>query len=1071
MTSQGIKTNNLALASSLTELIVNTDAGTARLPLSTLAAVLGASIIGAHHSTRDALYADTQWAAGAVGYVYSDTTSRNGIYKKTSASGQAGWTRIGDLPSNVASASEMADLRQAFTDLCQLQLASFDDKTIAQQDVTPGSRPAAFTLDVGGDPETSTPIISNPAVTTKNGSVLSKAIGKVAMIDGADVTIAKRYPMTVQTGLIYKVSFSFYRDKDPDDPLNDAIEVGLVPLGADYTVSGESYGVQNVIVTRNDGTRTVTFTFGHAHPVAEQPEVLLPDSVTMVRPYIRTYGTSHRTGIRSITAIDATDVLSLNGALDVVKLAQVSTTATEAAEAARANREDTIEARDATLSAAEFTYKDFADLSSRLISRGDGTVVSTRKERFSYVENSSSEFTVNGVGLSPAGDKVPASQTGDDLAKAKAFASGAAAKRAVLLEGTGTLSTAITYDNSRCDTWHGATDISNLMGGGAYLNYTGSGKAAHITAGTEASPSVLTTAGHDFVTGDVVYVYGATGGGWPRALNGGPWTIANVVGDSFSLKDAEGSYFSGVGLGTMTGSAYVRTPDAMAAFHLTGSFAQSYKGMTIEATGNPDAVVWIGARDDFGGTDTFSGSLTRFDGVQFRPGDDVKKANVVVENHKFATFGHAWFAPGLTNKTGLHLGTSRNNSYRTLLSGSSYLTAIRDSFLFANVALERVSGLLIQNTQFDGHSDPIRLYTVDGGQAGQVRYDTFLIHNNNGAADGTGLAAIHQGPADQKNEIVLPYTGAWALDAGEILDWPIGYDIGAGMTRISATQFRGRDPGNIGVIVREDARGEIIDASNDFSQMFTVGNVGILDLRYKSLTIDAATQTNPVMLTFASGHHLENGDRIRIENVGGMTELNGPNGNGNEYIVAGRTDTTITLKSVDDAGSTSVAVDGTGFGTFTSGGTVTRPYMWHRKNFGGRLFSVGHSDMVFDLELAQSAELGSGTTNVLSMLNVPIVGGHYEISYGAVVNCNSVPGQVRFEVSIANNSYAPSSFISNDDVGERSHFYQRRLYIPADTNINGSIVRFKCYAQNTATLRGRNATVAGATFCQIRRVG
>lgn len=73
-------------------------------------------------------------------------------------------------------------------------------------------------------------------------------------------------------------------------------------------------------------------------------------------------------------------------------------------------------------------------------------------------------------------------------------------------------------------------------------------------------------------------------------------------------------------------------------------------------------------------------------------------------------------------------------------------------------------------------------------------------------------------------------------------------------------------------------------------------------------TISAATQANPIVIT-DTAHSYSNGDNIIIQDVEGMTELNG-----NEYTVANQTTNTYELSGID----------GTGFTAYSSGGTSSK---------------------------------------------------------------------------------------------------------------------------------------------------
>lgn len=76
-------------------------------------------------------------------------------------------------------------------------------------------------------------------------------------------------------------------------------------------------------------------------------------------------------------------------------------------------------------------------------------------------------------------------------------------------------------------------------------------------------------------------------------------------------------------------------------------------------------------------------------------------------------------------------------------------------------------------------------------------------------------------------------------------------------------------------------------------------------------TITGATQANPVVIT-AVAHGFSNGDYVRIDNVVGMTELNG-----NTYKVAGKTDDTFQLTNTSDAN-----INGSSYGEYKEGGEV-----------------------------------------------------------------------------------------------------------------------------------------------------
>ncbi len=85
---------------------------------------------------------------------------------------------------------------------------------------------------------------------------------------------------------------------------------------------------------------------------------------------------------------------------------------------------------------------------------------------------------------------------------------------------------------------------------GAVINLAGSPKT--ITAATKARPVVITSAGHGFSNGDVVWITGATG---MTQLNNKPYEVRNKTTNTFELYTLSGSRVNGTGYGTYTGSA------------------------------------------------------------------------------------------------------------------------------------------------------------------------------------------------------------------------------------------------------------------------------------------------------------------------------------------------------------------------------------------------------------------------------------------------------------------------------------------------------------------------------------
>ena len=112
----------------------------------------------------------------------------------------------------------------------------------------------------------------------------------------------------------------------------------------------------------------------------------------------------------------------------------------------------------------------------------------------------------------------------------------------------------------------------------------------------------------------------------------------------------------------------------------------------------------------------------------------------------------------------------------------------------------------------------------------------------------------------------------------------------------------------------------IIEAGDQYMRFFK-DNGSILET---AKNITAATNANPTVITSAS-HGFSNGDVVYITGVGGMTDLNG-----RFFTVAGATTNTFQLSGVNS----------TSYGTYTSGGTVSRVYKISTPYLEADLFKV-----------------------------------------------------------------------------------------------------------------------------------
>ena len=201
--------------------------------------------------------------------------------------------------------------------------------------------------------------------------------------------------------------------------------------------------------------------------------------------------------------------------------------------------------------------------------------------------------------------------------------------------------------------------------------------------------------------------------------------------------------------------------------------------------------------------------------------------------------------------------------------------------------------------------------------------------------------------------------------------------------------------------------------------------------------ITAATQANPVVVTSAS-HGFSNGDHVFIQGVAGMTELNG-----RTFRVASVTTNTFALQTIG-----SVNVNGTGYTTYTSGGTAARIYT---------VATPYASFQVPNLRFVQSAD-------VMYLVHP----GHAPRRLSRTADDNWSLDTVTFAPSIA----APTGVAATAAVGTGSITYSYRVTaVAAETGEESLPSAVAAVANNLETASSRNqvtwSAVSGASSYNV----
>jgi len=174
------------------------------------------------------------------------------------------------------------------------------------------------------------------------------------------------------------------------------------------------------------------------------------------------------------------------------------------------------------------------------------------------------------------------------------------------------------------------------------------------------------------------------------------------------------------------------------------------------------------------------------------------------------------------------------------------------------------------------------------------------------------------GASDLTNMIVQPHGGVTRRPGTEFLG---AVKDSATKTRIIPFQFKTADT-------------YIIELGDQYARFF---RDGLQVLTGSSQSITAVTKADPGIITI-NGHGYSDGDEIYLDNVGGMTELNGRN-----YLIANATTNTFTLQ--DLFGND---IDTTNFTTYTSGGDVDTIY---------EISTPYTAAQIFEVRFAQSADI------------------------------------------------------------------------------------------------------------------
>lgn len=189
-----------------------------------------------------------------------------------------------------------------------------------------------------------------------------------------------------------------------------------------------------------------------------------------------------------------------------------------------------------------------------------------------------------------------------------------------------------------------------------------------------------------------------------------------------------------------------------------------------------------------------------------------------------------------------------------------------------------------------------------------------------------------------------------------------------GVTRRPGTQYAGssKDGGKVRLINFEfsDTQAYVLEFGAGYIRFFKDGEI----LTEETKTITAITKANPAVVT-SNGHGFNDGDRVFIESVVGMVELNK-----REFTVAGKTTNTFQLSGVDSSAFTTYSSAGTA-------GKIVEVTTTYGVDSVTEIFEINHvqsADVVFLAHKNhEPAKLTRTTETSFTLADVAFIDGPY----------------------------------------------------------------------------------------------
>lgn len=542
----------------------------------------------------------------------------------------------------------------------------------------------------------------------------------------------------------------------------------------------------------------------------------------------------------------------------------------------------------------------------------------------------------------------------------------------VLTLGTGAGSKTFKYKVTAVDAETGEESLAGVA----------TAAAETISAATAANPVQITITGHALATGDEVEITGVAG---MTELNDRRFTVDYVDANNVTLRDEDGSGHTAYSSGgsatpTFTQSKVALDPTAAAPHVVTWAAVTGAGSYNVYKSADNGFYGFIGSAENLSFSDTnIEPDVTDGPPKQRNPFDDTDEYPTAVtyfEERK--VFGGTNNKPNTLEmtKTGHYKNLSNSRPLRdddalTFTLAARQVNAIQSIVSIGGDLLPLTSGSIWAMRTGDqplSASNPPKTgphinYGVSNLPPLEIGKSVLIVERNletirditySFADDGYGsndLTVLANHLFRDKAVVrwaysQAPYSTAWAVMSDgtvntltyfpehKVVAWT-WQDFDGEVESVSI--IPGSPEDEVAIVVKRTVDGnvcrftEIVQSRrfSDIADAYFVDCGATLDV---PLAISGATKADPVVVTTSSAHGLSDGDQVDISGVVGMTELNG-----GSYIVANKTSTTFELQDLDARD-----VDGTGYGTYSSGGyarkaVTTVPGLWWLE---GRTVSV-----------------------------------------------------------------------------------------------------------------------------------